>query len=83
MRGSLLSRRALPRLRQLSISILGSVKIKLLLSCIIAFTVIALLSGGSGLMGWNNHSPAPDQFSAPRFVQLDAQTKIEKEKLAD
>ncbi|KAE7996649.1 hypothetical protein FH972_001354 [Carpinus fangiana] len=65
MRGSFLSRRAVQRLRQLAIYTLGSVKIKLLLSCIIALTVIALLSG-SGFMGWNNHSAALDQLPVPR-----------------
>jgi hypothetical protein len=77
MRGSFLSRRAVQRLRQLAIYTLGSVKIKLLLSCIIALTVIALLSG-SGFMGWNNHSAALDQLPVPRCVQLDAQKKKKK-----
>lgn len=54
MRGSLFSRRALQRLRQLAIFTLGSVKIKLLLSCIMAFTVMALLSWASGFTGWTN-----------------------------
>ncbi|GAV56776.1 Glyco_transf_64 domain-containing protein [Cephalotus follicularis] len=67
MRGSLLvNRRAVQRFRQLAISAAGSVKIKLLLCCCIAFTVIALASRSSDFMGWSNHSSSLDLLSTPR-----------------
>ncbi|KAL4620917.1 hypothetical protein ACB092_06G190900 [Castanea dentata] len=66
MRGSLLSRRTEQRLRQLAISTVGSVKIKLLLSLCIAFTLFALLSRGSGYTGWTSPSGPPDLLPFPR-----------------
>ena len=69
MRGSLLSRRTEQRLRQLAISTVGSVKIKLLLFLCIAFTLFALLSPGSGFTGWTSPSGPPDLLPFPRFVK--------------
>lgn len=69
MRGSLLSRRTEQRLRQLAISTVGSVKIKLLLFLCIAFTLFALLSRGSGFTGWTSPSGPPDLLPFPRFVK--------------
>ncbi|KAM4093820.1 hypothetical protein ACJW30_06G147200 [Castanea mollissima] len=70
MRGSLLSRRTEQRLRQLAISTVGSVKIKLLLFLCIAFTLFALLSRGSGFTGWTSPSGPPDLLPFPRkFLQ--------------
>ncbi|KAF5453652.1 hypothetical protein F2P56_028542 [Juglans regia] len=66
MRGSFLSRRTVQRLRQLLICTAGSVKIKLVLCCCIAFTVIALLSRASGFTGWTNRSVALERLSIPR-----------------
>ncbi|GMY08182.1 glycosyltransferase family 64 protein C4 [Fagus crenata] len=66
MRGSLLSRRTEQRLRQLAISTVGSVKIKLLLFSCIAFTLILLLSRGSGFTGWTSSSAPSDRLHVPR-----------------
>lgn len=70
MRGNFLSRRAVQRLRQLLICTAGSIKIKLILCCCVAFTVILLLSRASVFTGWTNRSLALKRSSVPRFVQL-------------
>ncbi|KAJ9175856.1 hypothetical protein P3X46_014365 [Hevea brasiliensis] len=63
MRGSLLiNRRGMQRFRQLAITVTGSVKIKLLLCCCIAFTLLALAGRSSDFMRWTK--PA-EQFSVP------------------
>lgn len=55
MRNSLFSRR---KFRQGVISPTGSVKIKLLLSCCIVFTLLALGTWASSFMGWKQHYTA-------------------------
>ncbi|XP_058109212.1 glycosylinositol phosphorylceramide mannosyl transferase 1 isoform X2 [Magnolia sinica] len=55
MRGSPSSRRLLQRFRQLTISAIGSVKIKLLLACCIAFTLVVITGRAAAFMGWRHH----------------------------
>ncbi|CAK9135761.1 unnamed protein product [Ilex paraguariensis] len=59
MRTGLFSRRTALGLRQGAISAVGSVKIKLLLSCCILFTLIAFASRTSSFVGWKHHTGAP------------------------
>lgn len=67
MRGSLLiHRRGVQRIRQLAISAIGSVKIKILLCCCIAFTLLALATRAASFMGWADHAVSLDRFSKPR-----------------
>ncbi|KAF5738465.1 glycosyltransferase family 64 protein C4 [Tripterygium wilfordii] len=67
MRGSLLiNRRLLQRFRQLAISSVGSVKIKLLLSCCIGFTLIALACRSSDFLRWTNQNASLDRSSSQR-----------------
>ncbi|KAH9623314.1 hypothetical protein KSS87_005334 [Heliosperma pusillum] len=54
MRGSPVSRRAVQRFRQLALSSVGSVKIKLLLGFCIVFALILLASRASSFARWNN-----------------------------
>ncbi|XP_024020498.1 glycosyltransferase family 64 protein C4 [Morus notabilis] len=56
MRGSLFNRRTMQRFRQVAISTVGSLKIKLLLCFCIALTLIALASRAPGLLGWTGQS---------------------------
>ncbi|GAB4827564.1 GDP-mannose transporter [Ancistrocladus abbreviatus] len=64
MRGSPLGR----RIRQLSLPAIGSIKIKLLLCCGIAFAFIALAGRASSFMQWENHSSGSfaNRSSVPR-----------------
>lgn len=55
MRNGLFGRR---KFRQGVISPVGSVKIKLLLSCCIIFTLLALASWASSFMGWKQYHTA-------------------------
>ncbi|KDP44815.1 hypothetical protein JCGZ_01315 [Jatropha curcas] len=65
MRGSLLNnRRGLQRFRQLAIAVTGSVKIKILLCCCIAFTMLVLAGRASDFIKWTKHSVPTQQFSA-------------------
>ncbi|KAI4299438.1 hypothetical protein L6164_032899 [Bauhinia variegata] len=66
MRGSCwLHRRTEQKFRQLMISTIKSVKIKLLLCCCIALTVIVLNSSASAFI-WTNQSPALHRYSDSR-----------------
>ncbi|CAL1374686.1 unnamed protein product [Linum trigynum] len=66
MRGSLLmNRRGLQRFRQLAVTATGSAKIKILLFCCIAFTLLALPGWASKFMGWSNLSAPDDRLQAP------------------
>ncbi|XP_009344563.1 glycosylinositol phosphorylceramide mannosyl transferase 1 [Pyrus x bretschneideri] len=66
MRGSVWNRRTVQRLRQLLISTVGSMKVKLLLCCCIGFTLIVLASRASDFMGWTSHTTALERFSDSR-----------------
>ncbi|KAJ4972084.1 hypothetical protein NE237_005183 [Protea cynaroides] len=65
MRGKFLSRRILQRFRQLAISSLGSVRIKLLLCCCIAFTLVLVASRASSFMGWTPRDASLRHFTTP------------------
>ncbi|CAK7325829.1 unnamed protein product [Dovyalis caffra] len=66
MRGTLLAnRRGVQRFRQLAITAAKSSKIKLLLFCCIAFTLLVVATRASDYMGWTNHSDSLDQFPLP------------------
>ncbi|GFZ14985.1 nucleotide-diphospho-sugar transferases superfamily protein [Actinidia rufa] len=65
MRGSLLSRRTVQRFRQVAISAVGPVKIKLLLCCCVIFGLIVFGSRMASFMGWKDHTDL-DQASGPR-----------------
>ncbi|KAK1322568.1 hypothetical protein QJS10_CPA03g01864 [Acorus calamus] len=54
MRGSLFSRRITARFRQLSFSTVGSIKVKILLSLCIAFTVSLAAGRAASFMGWSH-----------------------------
>ncbi|KAF7830977.1 Glycosyltransferase family 64 protein C4 [Senna tora] len=70
MRGSCwwlkLNRRAEQRFRQLLISAVKSVRIKLLLCCCILLTVVAITCSASAFMVWTNRSPVLSRYSASR-----------------
>lgn len=59
MRGSScwLNRRAEQRFRLLAISTVKSAKIKLLLFCCVALTLLAFFTSASSFILWNNHTP--------------------------
>ncbi|XXG85842.1 hypothetical protein AAC387_Pa11g0858 [Persea americana] len=65
MRGSSNSRRILQKLRQITISSVGSVKIKLLLTLCIAFTLLVIGCRAASFMGWE-HRLAAGRPSEPR-----------------
>ncbi|XP_059628026.1 glycosylinositol phosphorylceramide mannosyl transferase 1 isoform X2 [Cornus florida] len=65
-RWSLLGRRMAQRFRQLAISAVGSVKIKLLLFCCIVFTVFVVASIPASFMGWKHQTTSFDRLSVPR-----------------
>lgn len=66
MRGTLLAnRRGIQRFRQLATTAVKSSKIKLLLFCCIAFTLVVVATRASDFMGWTNHSDSVDQFLPP------------------
>lgn len=67
-----LNRRAEHRFRQLLISTVKSVKIKLLLCCCIALTVVVLICSASAFAVWTNQSLVLSRYSASRFVDSDA-----------
>ncbi|KAH7537528.1 hypothetical protein FEM48_Zijuj03G0102700 [Ziziphus jujuba var. spinosa] len=67
MRGSLFfNRRMVLRCRQIAISTVGSMKIKILLSCCIGFTLFALASRASDYMGWTNPNASVSRLDDPR-----------------
>ncbi|XP_052199302.1 glycosylinositol phosphorylceramide mannosyl transferase 1 [Diospyros lotus] len=66
MRGNLLGRRTAQRLRQVAISAVGSVKIRLLLSCCMIFTLLALASRTASFMGWTDRTASLNRFTGPR-----------------
>uniref|UniRef100_A0A5B7A7L7 Putative glycosyltransferase family 64 protein C4 isoform X1 n=1 Tax=Davidia involucrata TaxID=16924 RepID=A0A5B7A7L7_DAVIN len=66
MRGSFLGRRTAQRFRQVAISAIGSIKIKLLLCCCIVFTLIVLASRAPSFLGWKHHTASFDRFAPPR-----------------
>ncbi|KAJ4720017.1 glycosyltransferase family 64 protein C4-like [Melia azedarach] len=70
MRGSLLfnnNRRTVQRFRQLAITAVGPVKIKILLCFLIACSVFLLLSRGSSLTGWTDqNTESLDRLSSRR-----------------
>ncbi|CAN6705194.1 unnamed protein product [Malus baccata var. baccata] len=66
MRGSVWNRRTVQRLRQLLISTVGSMKVKLLLCCCIGFTLIVLASRASDFMGWTSHTAVLERSSDSR-----------------
>ncbi|XP_065870650.1 glycosylinositol phosphorylceramide mannosyl transferase 1 [Euphorbia lathyris] len=64
MRGSLLvNRRGLQRFRQIAIAAAGSVKIKLLLCCCIAFTLFVLAGGAADFIRWTQQGSSADRSS--------------------
>lgn len=68
MRGSCwLNRRIEQRFRLLAISTVKSVKIKLLLLCCVALTLLAFSTTGSTFLLWNNQTPLR-RFPDSRFV---------------
>ncbi|KAL5991532.1 GDP-mannose transporter [Asimina triloba] len=80
MRGSSSSRRFLQRFRYVTISAVGSIKIKLLLSCCIAFTLLAIAGRAASVMGWHHHSAVGS--SPPRFVTGDpSRLSFERDKM--
>ncbi|XP_042500986.1 glycosylinositol phosphorylceramide mannosyl transferase 1-like isoform X2 [Macadamia integrifolia] len=67
MRGNFLNRRILQRFRQLMISsFLGSVKIKLLLGCCIAFTVVFIAGRAATSVGLRHRHESLRSFPTPR-----------------
>ncbi|KAL5568520.1 hypothetical protein UlMin_025095 [Ulmus minor] len=66
MRGSFFNRRTVQRFRQVAISTVGSLKIKLVLCCCIGFTLIALAGRAPDFMGWTGHGPSPAPVSDSR-----------------
>ncbi|GFQ02524.1 glycosyltransferase family 64 protein c4 [Phtheirospermum japonicum] len=62
MRTGLFSRRTI---RQGAVSAIGSARIKLLLACCIAFTLIALAGRTRTFMGWNQYAASPSPSSLP------------------
>lgn len=68
MRGSLfnLNRRTAQRFKQLGFTSVGSVRIKLLLLCCIAFTLFLLASRASSFMRWNDYRASDNLFSDSR-----------------
>ncbi|KAK3017259.1 hypothetical protein RJ639_005547 [Escallonia herrerae] len=64
MRTSLFSRRAALGFRQAAI---GSVKIKLLLCCMMAFTFIMFATRAASFMGWNSNPPTFDRSASRRM----------------
>lgn len=70
MRGSLFNRRTMQRFRQVAISTVGSLKIKLLLCFCIGLTLIALASRAPGLLGWTGQSVSDPPLADSRFVKL-------------
>ncbi|GLT75905.1 hypothetical protein SLA2020_475980 [Shorea laevis] len=67
MRGSpAVNRRAVHKLRQLGISTVGSVKIKILLCCCITLTLLVLAGPVSLFMGRTNHGNSSDRLSSLR-----------------
>lgn len=70
MRGGLINRRTVQRFRQVLISTVGSLKIKLVLCCCIGFTLIVVVSRVPGLLGWTGPSISMPPISDSRFVLL-------------
>ncbi|KAB2596273.1 exostosin-2 [Pyrus ussuriensis x Pyrus communis] len=66
MRGSVWNRRTVQRLRQLLISTVGSMRVKLLLCCCIGFTLIVLANRASDFMGWTSHTAVLERSSDSR-----------------
>ncbi|KAK9283392.1 hypothetical protein L1049_011634 [Liquidambar formosana] len=68
MRGSffVFKRRMVQRLRQLAIFVIGSAKVKLLLCCCFAFTLLVLASRAPAFMGWEHQTVPPDRSSVHR-----------------
>ncbi|XAR65912.1 N-acetylglucosaminyl-proteoglycan 4-beta-glucuronosyltransferase [Bertholletia excelsa] len=66
VRGSLLGRRTDLRLRQAVISASGSVKVKVLICCCIALTMIIFASRAASFMGWRDDTASLSRFSRPR-----------------
>ncbi|XP_062092527.1 glycosylinositol phosphorylceramide mannosyl transferase 1 [Humulus lupulus] len=66
MRGGLLNRRMVQRLRQVAISTVGSLKIKLVLCCCIGLSLIAVASRVPGFLGWTGHSVSMPPISDSR-----------------
>ncbi|CAI0443547.1 unnamed protein product [Linum tenue] len=59
-----MNRRGVQRFRQLAVTATGSAKIKILLFCCIAFTLLALPGWASKFMGWSNLSAPDDRLQA-------------------
>lgn len=70
MRGSPVSRRAVQRFRQLAITAVGSVKIKLLLGICIFLTLILLFVRASTSVQLKQHYDFVDQSAFQRFVDF-------------
>uniref|UniRef100_A0A2P2JE31 Uncharacterized protein MANES_10G016400 n=1 Tax=Rhizophora mucronata TaxID=61149 RepID=A0A2P2JE31_RHIMU len=71
MRGSLLfNRRGLQRFRQFAKTAVGSAKIKLLLCCCIAFTLLALAGRPLDFMGWTNRSAPLDRLPDSGYAHI-------------
>ncbi|XP_043722797.1 glycosylinositol phosphorylceramide mannosyl transferase 1-like isoform X2 [Telopea speciosissima] len=66
MRGNFISRRILQRFRHLAISSVGSVKMKLLLCCCIAFTFVLIAGRAASFMAWTHHHDSLRHFPTPR-----------------
>eukprot|EP00262_Sarcandra_glabra_P018570 TRINITY_DN670_c0_g1_i1.p1 TRINITY_DN670_c0_g1~~TRINITY_DN670_c0_g1_i1.p1 ORF type:complete len:331 (+),score=30.41 TRINITY_DN670_c0_g1_i1:394-1386(+) len=67
MRGSWFNRRILQKFRHLGFSAVGSIKIKLLLACCIAFTLFFTAGRAASFMGWKpNTSTTLRKFPIPR-----------------
>ncbi|XP_042479520.1 glycosylinositol phosphorylceramide mannosyl transferase 1-like [Macadamia integrifolia] len=66
MRGNFLTRRILQRFRQLAIYSVGSLKIKLLLCCCIAFTFLLIAGRTASFSAWTQRHVSLHDFSTPR-----------------
>ncbi|GLT89159.1 hypothetical protein SLE2022_071560 [Rubroshorea leprosula] len=67
MRGNpVVNRRAVHKWRQVGIPTAGSVKIKILLCCCIALTLVVLAGRASSFMGWTGHPDSSYRLSSPR-----------------
>lgn len=69
MRGTFFNRRSLQRFRQVAISAVGGMKIKLVLVCFIVFTLIVLAGRAANFMGWRHQTASVDRLAVPRSVQ--------------
>lgn len=62
----MLNRRTAQRFRQVAMSAVGSVKVRLLLCCLTIFTLFVLASRTPSYLGWEHNTSSPDLYSVHR-----------------